>query len=245
MKLYVFQSGQIIPAPGTVSQGEQPAIIPVMFYLIEHPKGRVLFDTGINREQWPEQYINDAVQRPEQMIDRQLAAMNLQPDDIDYVIMSHLHMDHAGGMSLFPTATFIVRKAELRAAWWPESFQWTYNFADYKDTRDFSYIELGDEDFDIFLDGTLICVDTKGHTQGHQSLIVDLPLAGKIILSADAVDMAENIEHGTLPAVVWNSEETKKAIAKMQHYHRQGVFIIMAHDQEQFETLKVAPDYYQ
>lgn len=245
MKLYVFDSAVIHPAPGTVSAGSGPASIPVMFYLIQHSKGLVLFDTGMNLAHWPLSYRNDGEQRPEQLIDKQLAGLKIKPEDIKYVIMSHLHMDHAGGMSLFPQATHIVRKAELRAAWWPERFQWTYAMEDYKDTRDFNFIELDDhEDFDVFLDGALICIDTKGHTQGHQSLIVNLPQTGKTVLTADAADMAENLEDGHLPGVYWNAAQAQRAIAKMQHYKREGAFVMMGHDPEQFKTLKLAPAYY-
>jgi N-acyl homoserine lactone hydrolase len=246
MKLYIFESAIIHPAPGTVLAGEVPESIPVMFYLIVHPKGLALFDTGMNLENWPLPYKKDGEQRSEQMIDAQLAKLGYTPDDIAYVIMSHLHMDHAGGMALFPNATFIVRKAELKAAWWPEPFQWTYAFADYKDTRGYKFVQLDDhEDFDVFLDGSVVCIDTKGHTQGHQSLIVNLPKSGKTVLTADAADMADNLDDGHLPGVYWNGEETLRAIVKIQHLRREGALVMMAHDPEQFKALKIAPEYYE
>ena len=113
---------------------------------------------------------------PEQRVDRQLERLGLSPDNIRYVIMTHLHMDHSGWMRLFPKSTFIVRKAELRHAWWPEKWLGHLSFDDYKDTRDFTFIEPGDdEDYDVFGDGTVVCIDTKGHSPGHQSVLVTLP----------------------------------------------------------------------
>jgi N-acyl homoserine lactone hydrolase len=248
MRLYIFESAQIyfpdrsVMMPG---KGHDPITIPDLFFLIVHPKGLVLYDTGLNVDIWPPEAKESITQRPEQMVDKQLAKLGYAPGDVKYVIMSHLHSDHAGGMSLFPDATFIVRKSELRAAWWPERFQWAYRLEDYRDTRGFNFIELDDhEDFDVFLDGSVVCIDTKGHTQGHQSLIVRLPKSGRFVLPADAADMQEILDEGLIPGVVWNAEDATRAVRKVQHLRREGAFVVTGHDPEQFKTLKLAPDYY-
>ncbi len=250
MKLYVFESAKMhVPDRGMMSGGKPsgvPVTIPVPFYLIDHPHGLALFDTGMKVENWPAQYRPDGDQRPDQMIDKQLAKLGFKPDDIKYVIMSHLHLDHAGGMPYFPKATFIVRKSELRAAWWPERFQVHYIFDDFKDTRNFDYIELDDkETFDVFLDGSVLCIDTKGHSQGHQSLVVNLPKSGKFVIAADAVAMGETLAEGVMPSILWNPEEALRSVKKLQHMHREGAVILMAHDPEQWETVKLAPEFYE
>jgi glyoxylase-like metal-dependent hydrolase (beta-lactamase superfamily II) len=197
-------------------------------------------------DNWPSQYRPDGDQRPDQMIDLQLANIGYKPDDIKYVIMSHMHLDHAGGMPLFPKSTFIVRKSELRAAWWPERFQVHYIFDDYKDTRGFNYLELDDtEAFDVFQDGSVICIDTKGHSQGHQSLVVNLPNSGKFVLTADAAAMVEILDEGVLPSVAWNAEEALRSLRKVQHMKREGATVLMAHDPDQWATTRLAPEYYE
>jgi N-acyl homoserine lactone hydrolase len=250
MKLYVFESAKMnVPDRGMMAGGKPsgfPVTIPVPFYLIDHPHGLALFDTGMKLENWPAQYRPDGDQRPDQAIERQLATIGIRPDDIKYVIMSHLHLDHAGGMPVFPKATFIVRKSELRAAWWPERFQGHYIFDDFKETRDFGYMELDDtETFDVFLDGSVLCIDTKGHSQGHQSLLVSLPKSGKFVLAADAVAMAETLNEGVLPSVTWNMEETLRSLRKIQHMSREGAKVLMAHDPDQWETVRKVPEYYE
>jgi N-acyl homoserine lactone hydrolase len=249
MKLYVFESAKMhVPDRGMMSGRPSgiPVTIPVPFYLIVHPNGLALFDTGMKLDNWPAQYRKDGDQRPEQMIDKQLATIGYTPDDVKYVIMSHLHLDHAGGMPLFPKATFIVRKSELKAAWWPESFQLHYIFDDYKDTRGFNYLELDDtEAFDVFQDGSVVCIDTKGHSQGHQSLIVNLPKSGRFVLTADAAAMAEILDEGILPAIVWNAEEALRSLRKVQHLKREGATVLMAHDPDQWSTVRLAPEYYE
>jgi N-acyl homoserine lactone hydrolase len=248
MKLYIFESAQIyfpdrsVMTPG---KGHDPITIPDIFFLIVHPQGLALFDTGLNLDIWSPEAKKDITQNPGQKVDTQLARLGYAPRDIKYVIMSHLHSDHAGGMDLFPDATFIVRKAELRAAWWPERFQWAYRFEDFKNTRDFNFIELDDhEEFDVFLDGSVVCLDTKGHTQGHQSLIVKLPNSGTFVLPADAADMEEILDEGLIPGVVWNGEAAMRAVRKVQHLRKEGAFVVMGHDPEQFRTLKLVPGYY-
>ena len=249
MKLFIFESAKMhVPDRGMMSGRPSgiPVTIPVPFYLIEHPNGLALFDTGMKLDNWPAEFRQDGEQRPDQMIDKQLASIGYKPDDIKYVIMSHLHLDHAGGMPFFPNATFIVRKSELRAAWWPERFQVHYIFEDFKDTRNFNYIELDDtEVFDVFLDGSVLCIDTKGHSQGHQSLVVNLPKSGRYVLTADAAAMAEILDEGVLPAITWNAEEAFKSLKKMQHLKREGSIVLMAHDPDQWETLNLAPAYYE
>jgi len=248
MKLYVFESAKMhVPDRGMMSGRPSgvPVTIPVPFYLIDHPNGLALFDTGMKLDNWPPQYRQDGDQRPDQMIDVQLAALGYKPDDIKYVIMSHLHLDHAGGMPLFPKATFIVRKSELRAAWWPERFQVHYIFDDYKETRNFSFIELDDtEVFDVFQDGSVLCIDTKGHSQGHQSLVVNLPKSGRFVLTADAAAMAEILDEGVLPAIAWNAEEALRSLRRVQHMKREGATVLMAHDPDQWERTRLAPEYY-
>lgn len=251
MKLYVLDAGQInIPDKGHLAAGRggKPITIPDPMFLIDHPKGLVVFDTGLNPEAMPEAQSKQADTQPEQRVDKQLIQLGYKPEDVKYVIISHYHLDHTGGMTLFPKATFIVRKEELKAAWWPESSEKPgYLFANYKDTRDYNFIQpLDGEEVDIFGDGSLICIDTKGHTRGHQSLIVNLPIYGKIVLAADAVSLAENLDEKVLPGhEIWSSEMAVRAIENLQQMQKAGALIILGHDPVLWKTLKKAPDYYE
>ena len=155
MKLYCFQVGAIRFSPAEDA-------LPIYAYLIEHPKGRVLVDTGESYALRDE----NAVMAEEDTILPQLRKLGYTPADIDYVVLSHLHLDHAGYMSAFPDATFIVRREELRAAWWPEPYEHGYLLANYENTRDFRYIQLGnDEDYDVFMDGSILLIDTRGRSR--------------------------------------------------------------------------------
>ena len=116
-------------APGTID-------MPTTAAVIEHPKfGVVVWDTGINDavadparadDYWgkglPAAFGTHNFTR-QHAVDKQLEKLGYKPTDVRYVIYSHLHLDHAGGMSYFPNAVHVVQRDEIRYALWPD--QWT------------------------------------------------------------------------------------------------------------------------
>ena len=96
--------------------------------MIKHPKGNVLFDTGNNDKlitdpsywgrglRWPE--AGDHARRRDR---RPAKKIGLTPDDINYVVLSHLHLDHGGNVGKFPNSTIVVQKDEIQNAFWPAS----------------------------------------------------------------------------------------------------------------------------
>ena len=109
--------------------------------------------------------------------------------------------------------------------------------ADYDDARDFDYLQL-EGDFDLFGDGTMVVLDTKGHTQGHQSLMVKLKNTGTLLLAGDAVYTPEN-ENGVTPGITWSTNESMKSIdrLKMIRDREQGE-IWYSHGRAQFDSHK-------
>lgn len=115
MKLYVLDCGRIeVPTNYLTPERDvgTPVTIPYPMFVIDHPKGLVLFDTGPVIEHWPDLMLKGVETTPEQRADRQLVRLGYKPEEVKYVVISHMHMDHCGGMNLFPDATFIIRKQE-------------------------------------------------------------------------------------------------------------------------------------
>jgi glyoxylase-like metal-dependent hydrolase (beta-lactamase superfamily II) len=179
--------------------------IPVNMWIIDHPKGLVLYDTGNNvaisdgkcETHWAKgmcDFIKPS-QKREDVIDRQLQKLGYKVDDVKIVITSHSHLDHIGNIEMFPKAIHVLQKKELYQAWWPEKFQrgGAHVLADYDGARDFTYLEL-EGDYDLFGDGSLRILSTPGHTLGHQSVRLQLPETGTVLLSGDAIWMEENLE---------------------------------------------------
>ena len=233
MKLYCFRVGTI-RIPMLKSE------MPIFAFLIEHPKGRILVDTG-NSYEFRDQ---TTFLEEKDTIVPQLAQLGYTPDDIDYVIVSHLHADHAGYNSCFPKSTFIVRREEMRTAWWPEDGEFGYDFRTYKDTRDFKYIQLADdEDYDLFMDGTIVLIDTRGHTRGHQSVILDLPNSGKLVLAMDAAPDKEMLDRGFPGRPCSEGWQWVHTLRKLKHLSDCGYKILFEHDMKNLPE-KVFPEYY-
>jgi glyoxylase-like metal-dependent hydrolase (beta-lactamase superfamily II) len=179
--------------------------IPVNMWVLDHPKGLVLYDTGNNvaisdgqcKTHWMAglcDFLKPSQTRKD-VIDQQLEKLGYKVSDVKIVITSHSHLDHIGNIEMFPDAIHVMQKKELYQAWWPEKFQRTgaHVLADYDDARDFNYMELNG-DYDLFGDGSVIILSTPGHTMGHQSVKLQLPETGTVILSGDAIWMEENLE---------------------------------------------------
>src|SRR6516164_7199808 len=129
MKLYIFTAQQLDIAKSALSSaatGDEKILIPVAFFLIKHPKGNILFDTGDNgriitdQTYWgPMAAMLDKGVSADLAIDTQLGKVGIKPADINYVILGHMHLDHAGNVGKFPNATIVVQRDEIINAFWP------------------------------------------------------------------------------------------------------------------------------
>jgi glyoxylase-like metal-dependent hydrolase (beta-lactamase superfamily II) len=226
--------------------------IPVPTFLITHPKGNILVDTGLHKQiaidpvsQWgaAKTALLSPNVKPDDNVVSQLHKLGIAPEDIRYVINTHLHLDHCGCNQHFPKATFLVQKDELRTAFWPEVFQRaSYYRADFDHAL--RYEDL-DGDYDVYGDGVVCTLRSPGHTQGHQSVVVNLPHDGMFVLTGDSCYMMENIEQLVVPGIVWNCEEAIKSIKKLRYLRdNKGAFIITGHDPETWKTIHHAPECY-
>src|SRR5215471_9551794 len=146
MKLYIFTSQPLDIAKSALSSaatGDEKILIPVAFFLIKHPKGNILFDTGDNdkiitdQTYWgPMAAMLDRGVSADLAIDTQLGKLGIKPTDINYVILGHMHLDHAGNVGKFPNATIVVQRDEIVNAFWPpKSYGGPYISADFEMLR--------------------------------------------------------------------------------------------------------------
>jgi N-acyl homoserine lactone hydrolase len=193
-----YQGGVMVQMPDAV-QIEMPC----PSFLIEHERGLVLFDTGVSPKglSAPDRYFPNLVQqlkfdcRPDLGVDAQLRSLGYRLDQIRYVVPSHLHFDHAGGLYLFPDATFLVGTGEIGYAYQPDDgYRPYFLLEDIVPTRDFRWIEVG-HDFDLFGDGSVQLLFSPGHTPGSLALFVRLP-SRNLILTGDTCHYRTEIEHG-------------------------------------------------
>lgn len=246
MKVYVLDGGHLGPYDKSEFFGGYDfgvkVILPVWQAYIEHPEGKILVDTGIDPET-DMMFERSVHQRPEQRPEKQLGLIGVTPDDINIVINTHLHYDHASNNHLFKNATFLIQKEEMRHAYVPEKFEWQFyqprsNF----DVPGLNY-ELIEGDYEV-AEGVQV-ISTPGHSPGHQSVLVETKNTGPILITGDAVYFQESLEQFIIPYIV---HDPTKCLASQKRIDRIakkiGATVFVSHDEALFKTLKKAPDYY-
>jgi len=263
--MYAFSHGTLTIGKGilqNLAPNDPPIQIPVGYYVIKHPKGNILFDTGCNDKliddinYWPKglQGLNPT-NTPDVAIDYQLKKIGLTPNDIKYVVVSHLDLDHGGNVGKFPNSIIVVQKDEMQNAFWPEpGTGGPYILGDVMPLRaaNSNYpnaqkmIQLNG-DLDIFGDGSVVVKRWVGHTPGSQMMTVKLKNTGLVILTGDNVYFRENVEKSIPPNIVlaYKPDGIYAAyewIPLMMATQKADFFT--AHDLDAFKTMKMAPAYY-
>ncbi|HZH03836.1 MAG TPA: N-acyl homoserine lactonase family protein [Myxococcaceae bacterium] len=169
----------------------------------------------------------------------QLAELGLRPDDIQFVGLSHLHLDHAGNVALFPKATWLLAPAEL--AW---ARAGSASGVDPALIRPLAKVRVRstEDDLDVFGDGSVTILRAPGHTPGHRVLLLKLPNAGAVLLSGDLFHTRENYEKSLIPAVNVSRAETMASIARFSGLvKRYGARVIVQHAPEDVRALPAFP----
>jgi glyoxylase-like metal-dependent hydrolase (beta-lactamase superfamily II) len=190
VKLYIFDLGTLKsanPQP-LLDRGVTVTDMSVVAYLIVHPRGTLLWDSGT---------IPDELVKPEgttivratvkKTLTGQLAEIGYKPADVTYLALSHYHYDHSANANAFAGSTWLVQRPE-RAAMFPDTPPANPIAPDV--AAKFSALKtaktmLLDGDHDVFGDGSVVILSTPGHTPGHQSLFVRLAKFGPLVLSGD------------------------------------------------------------
>lgn len=213
---------------------------PYLLFLVEHPRGRVVFDTGMHPK-WKTAGRARRIEVGEtDDVVSVLARAGVRPEDVEHVVASHLHYDHAGGLQFFPAASVWVQAAELRFAHSPAVYQRElYDADDFDHGLRWRQLEGG---HDLFGDGAVTILPTPGHTPGHQSLCVELP-SGLHVLAADASYLDAGMRARRLPGVVWNPDAMVASWETLEALERQrGARLIFTHDLDFRTTKRLAPE---
>src|SRR6266508_109181 len=245
--LYALQNGFIGFEKTGLFFGERSAEkvrIPVTCYLVRTADTTILFDTGLSPRAVPGLLRTDPMAgfTEADLLVHRLESIGLEPKNVDVVVLSHLHFDHAGGAFLFQDSELAVQQDEYAYANYPAGF-----FAGFYYKKNFVLPgyrwRLLDGDAEIVPGVTVLRGD--GHTPGHQSLLVELPESGPVILTGDACYWHEHADKERVPGVVWNPTLALHSLRKLKTIARltRGQ-IFPGHDPIFWETVKQAPDAY-
>ena len=216
-------------------------LLPVPSWLIEHPKGVVLFDTGLHQELRTSRarlhgaFSSSGVELPiGEDLTARLAGRGFAPSDVAIVIFSHLHFDHCGGTAELPEARLLLQRAEWEAGHHPRLVEaGVYNPDDFDLGHD---RQLIDGAHDVFGDGRVVCVPTPGHTKGHQSLRVELE-SGPVVLTGDCVYFASMLDDMRIPTFAYNADMQRESMRMLAAQRDDGCRLLFGHDIEQFREL--------
>jgi glyoxylase-like metal-dependent hydrolase (beta-lactamase superfamily II) len=188
-------------------------VLPVNAYLVEHPAGTLLFDAGQSADAavpgyFPRWHPFLRLARFELEASEEAGAQ-VDPASVTWVLLSHLHTDHIGGLAPFRSAQVIVGATEWRRAvgvrgrlrgyvpqHWPRGLTPTLVTPDGEPLGPFA------SSLDLAGDGTLLIVPTPGHTPGHLSLVVR-GSEHTWLLAGDLVHTAGELETGQPSIARW------------------------------------------
>ncbi|PRY10491.1 glyoxylase-like metal-dependent hydrolase (beta-lactamase superfamily II) [Kineococcus rhizosphaerae] len=222
---------------------------PTHAVLIEHPEGRILWDTGVPRDweqRWAPTGFHDffPVSEPTDgpgYLDSSLAELELTPDDIDVLILSHLHFDHAANAKTFQNGRtrIIANSAEIEGARAITGYS-----AGAHIVSDYAGLDLEAVSGDTEIVPGVSVIETPGHTWGTMSLQVDLPQEGTKIFTSDAVYLADSYGPPAVgAAIVWDNLRWLESVEKLRRIaDRTGAELVFGHDADQAEGLRYAPD---
>jgi glyoxylase-like metal-dependent hydrolase (beta-lactamase superfamily II) len=217
--------------------------------LIEHPGGTILWDATPSRDwqtDWAGTGLDDVIPYDQvaehQYLDSRLRQHGYETGDIDQVILSHLHMDHAGGAKMFDNGhtQLLVNEIELTEAM---AFDGFFSGGHIKSDYESLTFQTVTGDVEIVPGVTLL--ETPGHTWGTMSLKVDLPNDGTMIFTSDAVYLEETLEQRHWGSVVWDNRAWLQSVDKLVAIaEKENATMVFGHDAGQMATLRHGPDAY-
>lgn len=242
IELHAMTCGWLEASLGLFVAGAEGRIrVPVPSFLVRHPGGAVVFDSGLHVDTQRDPAARIGVLAsvfsvdfaPGEELGARLAALGVDPAEVRWLVTSHLHFDHVGGNAQLPNARWLLQRREWEAArdadWRARAF---YDPRDYDLGHD---RVLADGEHDLFGDGTITCLPTFGHTPGHQSLRVRGARwrgaeGADVVLTADACYLRRTLADGILPPGAHDADAMRASLARLRALRDAGAELVFGHD---------------
>ena len=227
--------------------------LPIYAWVIEHPEGVIVIDTGETARTsqagyfpWWNPYYRVGSRfyvQPDDEIGPKLRSINIPPEEVRWLVMTHLHTDHAGGLHHFPNAAIFVSRPEYEVATgltgklkgylphrWPTWFK--PHLVDYQ-----PYGGIFRESFSLTKAGDVQVVPTPGHTAGHQSVVLQHN-EHTFFFAGDTSYSKKNLVDQVVDGVTLDTKTSKKTLELINNYvtTEQAIYL-PSHDPDSPERL--------
>jgi glyoxylase-like metal-dependent hydrolase (beta-lactamase superfamily II) len=273
IELSVIRTGEI-PAPegylfraegnaiarlrAAATGGEDPVITPCLSFVVRHPTaGVILIDTGFHRDARenlrkdfgvPMSLLMRNLRPAPEPFDEQLRELGLEPESIQSVVMTHLHVDHTSGVRLLPRAQFTISRPEWQAAQARSAAARGYMRHHLPPEQRVRFVDLSSDGapfgpfqktLDLLGDGTLRLVSTPGHTKGHMSLLVRGAAQADVLLAGDAAYTLRNIREGLLPMLTTDDDASRQSLREIKAFMdaEPAAIVVPTHDPDAWRAL--------
>jgi len=259
-RLYVLDCGMLNIDPAGVARyhvTEKEVVeprMPVPCFLVVHPKGTLLWDTGTI----PDADVEKAAPKPalydvnpvshavvSRTLKSQLAALGYAPGDITYVAISHAHKDHTANLNQFAASTWLVRPIEREFMFRPGNERVEPKF--YSQLEKSKTVLINTDEHDVFGDGTVVIKAAPGHTPGHEVLVLNFAKSGRIMVAGDLYHYPpERTFARKPPDNEFSVEQSAASRAMIEEYLKKTKAAIwIQHDYRTIATLKKSPAFYE
>jgi N-acyl homoserine lactone hydrolase len=259
VRLYVFDGGVLESDPARYKMTKEDVgttQLSVAAYLVVHPKGVLMWDTGaIADADWTptgkpsvqKLTLPDGQGRQVTIANGllpQLKAAGYTPADVMYLALSHYHWDHTANANAFAGATWLARPLD-REAMFSDKPLGTSRPSTYSSLKSSRTTLVTANEQDVFGDGTVILKSAPGHTPGHQVLFVKLASTGGVLLSGDLYHYRAERRLDRYPTFEFSVDQTRGSRRDVDGFLKKtGAQLWIQHDLKAHEKLKKAPAYY-
>jgi N-acyl homoserine lactone hydrolase len=242
---YRYSGGGLLRIPKILFGKEWVPAMPIWTWLVETGHGNYLIDTGESVDFYDpnhfssatDNYVNRRVARVnisrDEEIDRQLNRLGRVVEDIDVVILTHLHIDHIDGVKHFPHARFLVSRKDWHLPLGvPRSVFPSWFKPEKIDYYASPYFEGRWE-----IAPNLEVVATPGHTPGHQSVLLKVD-DFSIMLAGDTTFNEEQLRDEAVGGINMQIQKSRETLRRIKQFGQEAKLIYLpSHDPQAGQRL--------